>query len=259
MKEQLRKIVREIMREAVLSEMKSVNESANPKFFPNGKSDWAKSASLYIGDKVDILLLSSKLRDVNDAYYIFKKDGMFIGSSDTIKGGTPSGNKINIKLSDVRTAKSMGDLKMIVDESVVNESASKEAMGIAGFTGTRGDAVQSFIDKHELDAMKLFNYVKVGKLKERMDFVTALVGNPGNKFQKMIISKFGINESVNEDVINETKFIAFWNNKQHEIDGKDLWDAKQKAITMLKVPKSKVGLLAVVSAESQKRQDFRFN
>jgi hypothetical protein len=33
-----------------------------------------------------------------------------------------------------------------------------------------------------------------------MDFVTALVGNPGNKIQKMIISKFGMKESVNEGV-----------------------------------------------------------
>jgi RNA polymerase-interacting CarD/CdnL/TRCF family regulator len=83
-------------------------------------------------------------------------------------------------------------------ESVVTEGAGTEAMGIAAFTGTRGDAVQKFIDDNKLDAKKLFNYVKVGKLKERMDFVTALVGNPGNKIQKMIISKFGMKESVNE-------------------------------------------------------------
>jgi hypothetical protein len=31
-----------------------------------------------------------------------------------------------------------------------------------------------------------------------MNFVTALVGNPGNKYQKMIISKFRLKESVNE-------------------------------------------------------------
>jgi hypothetical protein len=88
--------------------------------------------------------------------------------------------------------------KTTFNESVVTEGAGTEAMGIAAFTGTRGDAVQKFIDDNKLDAKKLFNYVKVGKLKERMDFVTALVGNPGNKIQKMIISKFGIKESVNE-------------------------------------------------------------
>ena len=60
-------------------------------------------------------------------------------------------------------------------------------------------------------------------------------------------------------MVTETKFIAFYGNKQIDIDGKDLYDAKQKAITMLKVPKSKVGLLAVVSAKSQENQDFKFN
>jgi len=63
---------------------------------------------------------------------------------------------------------------------------------------------------------------------------------------------------VQEQQLEETKFIAFFMGKKIDIDGKDLYDAKQKAITQLKVPKSKVGLLAVVSAESQKNQDFKF-
>ena len=63
---------------------------------------------------------------------------------------------------------------------------------------------------------------------------------------------------VQEQQLEETKFIAFFMGKKIDIEGKDLYDAKQKAITQLKVPKSKVGLLAVVSAESQKNQDFRF-
>ncbi len=58
--------------------------------------------------------------------------------------------------------------------------------------------------------------------------------------------------------LNETKFNAFFGGKKIDIEAKDLWDAKQKAILQLKVPKSKIGLLAVVSAESQKNQDFRF-
>ena len=63
---------------------------------------------------------------------------------------------------------------------------------------------------------------------------------------------------VQEQQLEETKFIAFFMGKKIDIEGKDLYDAKQKAITQLKVPKSKVGLLAVVSAESQRNQDFRF-
>ena len=78
----------------------------------------------------------------------------------------------------------------------INE-ASREAMGIAGFTGTRGSAVQKFIDDYNLNARKLFNFVKKGKLKDRLDFVTAIAGKPGNKFQGKMVGMFG--ESVNED------------------------------------------------------------
>jgi hypothetical protein len=87
----------------------------------------------------------------------------------------------------------------LVDNDVDNitESAGKEAMGIAAFTGTRGDTVQKFIDTHKLNAGKLFNFVKKGKLKDRMDFVAALAGNSGNPIQKKIIKTFG--ESINEN------------------------------------------------------------
>lgn len=57
--------------------------------------------------------------------------------------------------------------------------------------------------------------------------------------------------------INETKFFAFFNNKKHEIEGKDLLDAKQKAILQLKVPKSKLGLLAIVNASEHEKGSFR--
>ena len=82
-----------------------------------------------------------------------------------------------------------------IDEGV-NEG-SKEAMGIAAFTGTRGVAVDDFIKKNKIDARKLFNFVRKGNLRDRMDFVTAIAGKPNNKFFKMIVGRFA--ESVNED------------------------------------------------------------
>ena len=81
-----------------------------------------------------------------------------------------------------------------IDESL-NE-ASKLAMGIAGFTGTRGIAVDDFINTHNIDAKKLFNFVKKGNLKDRMAFVGAIAGRPNNKMFKMITKQFG--ESINE-------------------------------------------------------------
>jgi len=80
---------------------------------------------------------------------------------------------------------------MIKLKDIINETASKEAMGIAGFTGTRGIAVQKFIDDFNLNAKKLFNFIAKGKLKDRMDFTTAISGRPGNKYQGNFVGMFG--------------------------------------------------------------------
>lgn len=120
--------VQSMYRNAELKADESVNEDANPKFFPSGKKEWAKSATFFDADKVDILLITSKYKDVNDAYYIFKKDGRFIGSADSIKGGKPSGTKVNVKLSDVSNAKSIGDLKKMIGESVINEISAIDGL-----------------------------------------------------------------------------------------------------------------------------------
>jgi hypothetical protein len=87
---------------------------------------------------------------------------------------------------------------MIKLKDIINETASKEAMGIAGFTGTRGITVQKFIDDFNLNAKKLFNFIAKGKLKDRMDFATAISGNPGNKYQGNFVGMFG--ESVVSEV-----------------------------------------------------------
>lgn len=55
-----------------------------------------------------------------------------------------------------------------------------------------------------------------------------------------------------------SKFTAFYGGKKINIEADDLWSAKQSAITTLKVPKSKVGLLAVVSDKSLEAGDFQF-
>ena len=80
----------------------------------------------------------------------------------------------------------------------VNEGAGREAMGIAKFTGTRAIAVQKFIDDFNLNAKKLFNFIAKGKLKDRMDFATAISGTRGNKYQGNFVGMFG------EGAVNET-------------------------------------------------------
>ena len=73
----------------------------------------------------------------------------------------------------------------------VNESASKEAMGIAALTGTRGSAVQDFIDKNRINSRKLFNALKKANLQGRINFANALAGKPGNPNAKLTVKLFG--------------------------------------------------------------------
>jgi hypothetical protein len=78
----------------------------------------------------------------------------------------------------------------------VNEVASRTAMEIGGLTGMNKDAIQKFVDTNELDIEKVFQFVKKGKLSDRMDLVTAIAGKPNNPIQQKMIKMFG--ESVNE-------------------------------------------------------------
>ena len=100
-------------------------------------------------------------------------------------------NKVDLE-KGIKKYTSNGFLKESTNErmgsdkgAVVTESAGKEAMGIAALTGTRGSAVQEFIDKHELDAVKLFKSMKSANLRGRLNFVSALVGKDGNPNQRL--------------------------------------------------------------------------
>lgn len=72
----------------------------------------------------------------------------------------------------------------------VNEAASRTAKEIGGLTGMNKDFVQKFVDTNELDIEKVFQFVKKGKLKDRMDFVSAVAGKPNNPLQKKMIKMF---------------------------------------------------------------------
>ena len=144
-------------------------------------------------------------------YYITRNQGR--GRGKSLVGGYDLKKKKNLPPKEFRTFKDaekevkrlqntqkgiagggsayfVTDKKMNPLKESINE-ASREAMGIAGFTGTRGSAVQKFIDDYNLNSRKLFNFVKKGKLKDRMDFVTAIAGKRGNKFQGKIVGMFG--------------------------------------------------------------------
>jgi hypothetical protein len=63
-------------------------------------------------------------------------------------------------------------------------------MEIGGLTGMNKDFIQKFVDTNELDIEKVFKFVKKGKLKDRMDFVSAVAGKPNNPLQKKMIKMF---------------------------------------------------------------------
>ena len=72
----------------------------------------------------------------------------------------------------------------------IHEDLSADANGIAGLTASRASAVKDFLEKHNINSNKLYLSLKKGGLKDRLDFVTALVGKPGNPIQKKVISQF---------------------------------------------------------------------
>ena len=156
------------------------------------------------------------------------------------------------------------------------KDASHKGGKIVGFeeqSKNRGRAEKSRLKKEgklsEVRDIKISDlwkeYVKkYGKNKAAAKLMDVLTGGTyvawdGDKiknFKKQIIKKFS--KYMREGKLTETKFYAFWNRKKHIINGKNLHDAKQKAILKLKVPKRKVGLLAVVNANEHDRGSFRF-
>ncbi len=65
---------------------------------------------------------------------------------------------------------------------------------IAKRTGLRATAIKSFVDENGLDLTQLVMDIGQGKL-SGTDFATALSGNPGNKYQRAIISKYKLSKS----------------------------------------------------------------
>lgn len=75
------------------------------------------------------------------------------------------------------------------------------------------------------------------------------------------MKKSELRQLIREELskLNETKFYVFWNGQKYDIEGKDLLDAKTKAIVQFKVPKSKQPYLAILSQKAYDDQQFRFD
>ena len=117
--------------------------------------------------------------------------GPFYVKNGKVAKYTVANPNYDLEKNKVRTLKVPSDviLKFKIVESV-NEVASRTAMEIGGLTGMNKDAIQKFVDTNELDIEKVFQFVKKGKLSDRMDMVSAIAGKVGNPIQKKMIKMF---------------------------------------------------------------------
>ena len=172
MKEQLRKIVREIMRERAISEI----TEGKKRYYQQDNIGKAKYTISYHDGK-------QKHKDGNDFFGI----KLFKNKKDLAKF--------------VNSLHKQGYVYGHYNESVIKEGVEPQIKKIAYYTGTRPEAVEDFVSKHALNFTKLLKYVEKGGLPQRMEFVSALAGRPNNPKQKKIIKQF--QESVNEVAYND--------------------------------------------------------
>ena len=82
--------------------------------------------------------------------------------------------------------------------------------------------------------------------------------------EKLVFESFADFVSSLNTSVNETRFYAIFQGSKHEIEAKDLYDAKKKAIAELKIKKKDQGLLSIVNADQHddfskgKNMDFAF-
>ena len=153
---------------------------------------------------------------------------------DTMVKNKKTGNVYSVKkanpaihskpsASDIAQAKADngGDVKA---EPKVDGMATVN--GIASTTGLRAQAVAGWADENGVNLSKVADDLKSKKLNPK-DFMTAVVGNPGNKYAKDIISKYskgGENSTSKKSV--PTKFAAWFtgtslNGVKHPVYGKN--------------------------------------
>jgi len=80
-----------------------------------------------------------------------------------------------------------------------------------------------------------------------------------NQRTQLIIDRAKKEGLIPDKTKKTTTFIARFNGKKIELEAKSTFDAEQKAMKELKVPKSKRGLLSVMSKQAYERGDFQFN
>jgi hypothetical protein len=224
---------------------KSENESVNEiKKLPNGNFSIKKGYPTFADYE--------KHAKIGDTILKFDKRGgmikTFVNGSELHQNAKKylstvhsiANDKINLSFFGKQGYASVPDYEkkevgVLVLESKVNEGVSHEAMGIAKWTNTRQEAVQKFIDDNDLDAKEILKDVTKGGLVERVRFIQALVGTPGNSSFKWYVKNYA-NESVVTEgkkafrinpPIGKAKYsISSHDGSSTHKDGSDFWDIK---------------------------------
>lgn len=212
-----------------------------------------------------------KNESVNEAYVIFyaKK-----------KGDKPSQAAYRDKDMAVKFEKDLkkdGYITMMVNKKIkgvdesVNEAASRTAMEIGGLTGLNKDAIQKFVDDNKLDIEKVYQFVKKGKLADRMKLVSAISGKPNNPVQKKMVKQFGEGiikeakvrlgkDSVNFKVMGDSKGLTLIAASGNDLDG--LQDAIENDVDVKEELRKTLEKQLKVPVEVDRGYDgagFRFN
>jgi hypothetical protein len=108
------------------------------------------------------------------------------------------------------------------------------------------------------ESFKIFEktVMEITKLQQRLESVYEEIGETLSRYYE--IEDDGKNEPMVTETDGEGIFYAFWNQQRHEIKAKDAYAAKLAAIEKFKIPKSKQGLLAIMSKRAYDDQEFRF-
>jgi len=105
---------------------------------------------------------------------------------------------------------------------------SSETRTIQTYSNARPQAITDFVNKHKLDATALANFLQKGSLNDRMDFITALVGEPGNKYEKKLIDKFGEKGGKTEEPKSQQPAIYNQRRKGNPKVNKEAYAAAEK-------------------------------
>lgn len=153
----------------------------------------------------------------------------------------------------------------------VDEAATRTAMEIGGLTGVNKDAIQKFVDDNKLDIEKLYQFVKKGKLADRMKLVSAIAGKPNNPVQKKMVKQFGEGiikeakvrlgkDSVNFKVMGDSKGLTLIAASGNDLDG--LQDAIENDVDVKEELRKTLEKQLKVPVEVDRGYDgagFRFN